>query len=219
VTWRYTTQATQVLARRSDCRESWLVKQIVRLRNENQVALPDSRKDVLQRRLVAEIVEMMSTRTADTDECVGRSSGSLAWRQGRGETGSAEVKASTVIRLTEKEQANRLLHIKYSCAKNCYVRISNEELTTGWQHLVYDATGIQRKEERDWNMCYLARTEGATSAMITWKFDFSGWYQVGHFLQQHLLFGISFLLVLDQLKIFPDSANIEIDTFTFAYPP
>ena len=219
VTWRYTTQATQVLARRSDCRESWLVKQIVRLRNENQVALPDSRKDVLQRRLVAEIVEMMSTRTADTDECVGRSSGSLAWRQGRGETGSAEVKASTVIRLTEKEQANRLLHIKYSCAKNCYVRISNEELTTGWQHLVYDATGIQRKEERDWNMCYLARTEGATSATITWKFDFSGWYQVGHFLQQHLLFGISFLLVLDQLKIFPDSANIEIDTFTFAYPP
>ena len=92
-----------------------------------------------------------------------------------GETGSTEVKASTVIRLTENEQANRLLHIKYSCAKDCYVRISNDESTTGWQHLVYEATGVQRKEERG-NMCYLARTEGATSATITWKFDFSGWY-------------------------------------------
>ena len=174
VTWRYTTQAAQVVARRNDCRESWLVRQIVQLRNKCQVALPDNRKDVLQRRLVAEIVELMSTRKADTDECIGRSSGSLAWRQVRGETGSDQIKSSTVIRLSEKEQEKRLIQLKYSCAKDCYVRNSSEELTIGWQHLVYEAVAIQRKEERDWKMCYLARTEGSMSATITWKFDFSG---------------------------------------------
>ena len=177
VTWRYTTKSTEVLARRNDCRESWLVKQIVRSRNELWATLSDSRKLVLQRRLVAEIVEMMSTKKADSDECIGRSSGSLAWRQERGETKSGQVTSTTVIRLNDKERESKSIQLKYNCARNCYVRSSNEsDVTTGWQNMVYEAKDVQRKEERDWKMCYLARTEGAASATITWKFDFSGWY-------------------------------------------
>ena len=177
VTWRYTTQSEQVLARRNDCRESWLVKQIVRSRNELHAALTDSRKAVLQRRLVAEIVEMLSTKKADSDECVGRSSGSLAWRQGRGETKSGQVTSTTVIRLNEQEREGRSIQLKYNCARNCYIRGSSEsEITSGWQTMVYEANDVQRKEERDWKMCYLARTEGAATATITWKFDFSGWF-------------------------------------------
>lgn len=42
-----------------------------------------------------------------------------------------------------------------------------------WQSCVYRWENIFRKEERDWKVVYLARTEDTNTAQITWNFDFS----------------------------------------------
>ena len=44
----------------------------------------------------------------------------------------------------------------------------------GWQSLTYKVEGVQRKEELDWQMVYLARDEGAATASMSWKFDLKG---------------------------------------------
>lgn len=44
----------------------------------------------------------------------------------------------------------------------------------GWQTILYEVKEVQRKEESDWQMVYLARKEGAPSASISWQFDLKG---------------------------------------------
>lgn len=43
----------------------------------------------------------------------------------------------------------------------------------GWESCHFDSTNIQHKVERDWRMAYLARTEDAATASISWSFDFT----------------------------------------------
>jgi len=38
---------------------------------------------------------------------------------------------------------------------------------------VYESENMMRNVEVDWNMVYLARTKGSTSASVTWLFDLS----------------------------------------------
>lgn len=45
--------------------------------------------------------------------------------------------------------------------------------TKGWNSRVYSAKNILRKEEHDWKMVYLARTEDSDQAIIEWKVDLS----------------------------------------------
>ncbi|XP_077997764.1 peptide-N(4)-(N-acetyl-beta-glucosaminyl)asparagine amidase-like [Glandiceps talaboti] len=175
VIWRYTTKQSEVTERRSECREEWLVQIINRLNKERQAGLPGDRKQLLQLRSVTEIVEFMSIKTVKEGEEQGRSSGSLAWRLARGETGQSGIQhTAKTITLTPVEKTNKYIHIKYSCAADKYQRLSdNNSEINGWSSLLMESDNVFRKEEHDWKMVYLARTEGSDTAKVSWKFDFN----------------------------------------------
>ena len=75
---------------------------------------------------------------------------------------------------TKEEIQAKLLHVTYSCAKDEYIRHSANTTAQRFQTFTNKLENIFRKEEHDWKMVYLARTEGSSSAEIEWKFDFKG---------------------------------------------
>ena len=76
---------------------------------------------------------------------------------------------------TAEELEAKVLHVTYSCAKDEYTRPSSTATSSpGFQASTNKCENIMRKEEHDWKMIYLARTEGSNSAEIAWKFDFHG---------------------------------------------
>ncbi|KAM9306709.1 peptide-N(4)-(N-acetyl-beta-glucosaminyl)asparagine amidase isoform 2-T2 [Pholidichthys leucotaenia] len=75
---------------------------------------------------------------------------------------------------TEKEMSDRLLHIRYSASRDEYCRVSNSsEVIRSWDQCVWRNDSVFRKVETDWQMVYLARTEGSSVGKISWKFDFA----------------------------------------------
>lgn len=177
VTWRYTSHADDVLERRTLCRESWLVHVIVELRNkiqnqrEAEGQLTAQRRALLTSRTIAELVEMMTDKTVVTEGLGGRTTGSMEWRQARGETGRS-IAALHVISPTCDEVEARLLELKYSCARDEYVRVAHQpNIINGWQNLAYESKGVFRKVEKDWKMAYIARNEGEAVGSLTWKFE------------------------------------------------
>jgi peptide-N4-(N-acetyl-beta-glucosaminyl)asparagine amidase len=78
---------------------------------------------------------------------------------------------------TEDEARWKEFNVRYSCAKDQYERYSKSEgvhqVANKWDSLHFMSENIFRKVEHDWKMAYLARTEGTSSAFISWKFDFS----------------------------------------------
>ncbi|XP_069814761.1 peptide-N(4)-(N-acetyl-beta-glucosaminyl)asparagine amidase [Dendropsophus ebraccatus] len=170
VTWRYSCKHEEVISRRKDVRESWLRETIAGLNKTRQQSLPEQRKKELLGRLIVEIVEFMSPKTPKPGELGGRISGSLAWRVIRGEAG-LQTK-SFVFVPTEKEKADKCLHLQYNVVDDRYTRVSNNnEVINGWENGVWMTESISRKVENDWKMVYLARTEGSSSAKIGWKFE------------------------------------------------
>ena len=113
--------------------------------------------------------------------CVsGRTSGSLAWRLARGETTTAASgsKAPYVFTLTDEEKKSKVFHVRYSCAKDEYIRVSSQmKADKSFASCVHKMQDVFRKEEHDWKMVYLARSEGAPTAAMSWKFDFTGQLQ------------------------------------------
>ena len=85
VTWRYSSRHREVLERRNECEELWLVKYCNQLSQIRQNGLSKSEKEQLQRRLLTEIVEFLTPKQIKEGEDVGRQSGSLQWRMSRGE--------------------------------------------------------------------------------------------------------------------------------------
>nr|XP_040043898.1 peptide-N(4)-(N-acetyl-beta-glucosaminyl)asparagine amidase [Gasterosteus aculeatus aculeatus] len=179
VTWRYSCKHPEVLTRRTRVQEAWLLHTIAGLNASRQQSLSPERKKELTERLLVELVEFISPKKPKPGELGGRNSGSLAWRVARGETRKADAGTSTqatgyVFTPTEKEKSDRLLHVRYSATKDQYCRVSNNrEVTQSWDQCVWSKESVFRKVENDWQMVYIARTEGSSVGKVSWKFDFS----------------------------------------------
>uniref|UniRef100_UPI003AAFA20A peptide-N(4)-(N-acetyl-beta- glucosaminyl)asparagine amidase n=1 Tax=Centroberyx gerrardi TaxID=166262 RepID=UPI003AAFA20A len=179
VTWRYSCKHPDILTRRTTVQEAWLLRTINRLNAARQQSLSPDRKKELTERLLVELVEFISPKKPKAGELGGRNSGSLAWRRARGETGGADAGTSPqvagyVFIPTEREKSERLLHVRYSASKDQYCRVSNScEAVQGWDQCVWSKDSVFRKVENDWQMVYIARTEGSSSGRISWKFDFA----------------------------------------------
>nr|XP_046273015.1 peptide-N(4)-(N-acetyl-beta-glucosaminyl)asparagine amidase [Scatophagus argus] len=179
VTWRYSCKHPEVLTRRTRVQEAWLLHTINGLNASRQQSLSPDRKKELTERLLVELVEFISPKKPKPGELGGRNSGSLAWRIARGETRGADTgttaqAAGYVFTPTEKEKRDRLLHIRYSATKDQYCRVSNScEVIQSWDQCVWSKESVFRKVENDWQMVYIARTEGSTMGRISWKFDFA----------------------------------------------
>ncbi|XP_044027151.1 peptide-N(4)-(N-acetyl-beta-glucosaminyl)asparagine amidase [Siniperca chuatsi] len=179
VTWRYSCKHPEVLSRRTRVQEAWLLHTINGLNASRQQSLSPDRKKVLTERLLVELVEFISPPKKTPGELGGRNSGSLAWRIARGETRGADAGTSTqaagyVFTPTEKEKSDRLLHVHYSATKDQYCRVSNNsEVIQNWDQCVWRKESVLRKVENDWQMVYIARTEGSSLGRISWKFDFA----------------------------------------------
>uniref|UniRef100_A0A8C7W4G9 Peptide-N(4)-(N-acetyl-beta-glucosaminyl)asparagine amidase n=1 Tax=Oncorhynchus mykiss TaxID=8022 RepID=A0A8C7W4G9_ONCMY len=171
VTWRYSCYHPEVLSRRNKVQEPWLLNTINGLNAVRQQSLSSERKKELLERLLVELVEFISPKTPKQGELGGRNSGSLAWRNARGETGPGTT-PSFVFVPTEKEKSGRVFHLRYNSTKDHYCRVSNDsEDIQGWDKTVWRKESVFRKLENDWHMVYLARTEGSSSGKISWKLD------------------------------------------------
>ncbi|KAK7116402.1 peptide-N(4)-(N-acetyl-beta-glucosaminyl)asparagine amidase-like [Littorina saxatilis] len=191
VTWRYSTKHSEILARRKECREPWLVSFMHTVFTRKLQGMSEAKKQEMQQRLVVEMVEFISVKAQENESLPGRSTGSLAWRQARGETGQAAAPALTptpapalapaprqrreyIFRLLQEEKHSEVVHVKYSCAQDMYMRTSANDIRTSKWHSCSNSRNVFRKEESDWKMAYLARNEDAEIGEICWKFDLTG---------------------------------------------
>ncbi|KAF5909132.1 DNA topoisomerase 2-beta isoform X1, partial [Clarias magur] len=108
VTWRYSCKHQEVLSRRKQIQETWLLQNINELNAVRQRSLSSERKQELLERLLVELVEFISPKSPKPGEMGGRISGSLAWRAARGETGAASSKVTLFDKNngTKREEAN-----------------------------------------------------------------------------------------------------------------
>ncbi|CAL1531847.1 unnamed protein product [Lymnaea stagnalis] len=177
VTWRYVLKHQEVLARRTLCRENWLRRTIHQLWKQKISTLTAEKQKQLWHRLICELTEFITIKNENTEHLPGRSTGSLVWREARGELGRSAPGQQTVLnnfvfRPTEAERECELIHVTYNCATDKYIRISSDsEQRMGWQACTFSAQDVFRKEELDWRMAYLARCEGSAYAEVVWKFD------------------------------------------------
>ncbi|XP_076443341.1 peptide-N(4)-(N-acetyl-beta-glucosaminyl)asparagine amidase-like [Babylonia areolata] len=177
VTWRYSAKHAELLTRRTECREAWLVNVLHNIFRTKLQGMEEARKQEMQQRLIVELVELITIKSSVDQHLSGRTTGSLAWRQARGEVGQAAdpLKHYYVYRLLEEEKHSEVVHIKYSCAQDMYIRASAHDISTKrWQSCVSSVKSVFRKEESDWKMTYLAREQGSQTGEISWKFDLSG---------------------------------------------
>ncbi|XP_055389982.1 peptide-N(4)-(N-acetyl-beta-glucosaminyl)asparagine amidase [Condylostylus longicornis] len=176
VTWRYTNNHKDILKLRRNCREDELLEAIMLLRKKRQINLSDARIKFLNKRYLNELVELTKQREPTENERKGRSSGSLSWRQERGEQHLNNFYIFTLLPL-EVEHKN--FNLRFSCVKNIYerfVKINNiDNIINSFKDFdstTFTVKNIFRKIEKDWKMTYLARNENCASGEIIWKFDF-----------------------------------------------
>ncbi|KAJ2948676.1 hypothetical protein O0L34_g7932 [Tuta absoluta] len=167
VTWRYTTQHTEVVKRRTQCPEAELLEGIVHMRTERQYGVSEARRRYLARRCLQELATMLTERKPGESEMHGRISGAAAWRSQRG-----EIRDKThVFRFNTPGKCA----VKYSAVTDKY-EIENGEQTeiSSWVAGANSVQHVFRKLEADWKMVYLAREEGAITGSISWRLEAGG---------------------------------------------
>ncbi|XP_029588046.1 peptide-N(4)-(N-acetyl-beta-glucosaminyl)asparagine amidase-like [Salmo trutta] len=65
--------------------------------------------------------------------------------------------------------SGRVFHLRYNSTKDHYCRVSSDNEDIQGQDCVEES--VFRKLKNDWQMVYLARTEGSSSGNIRWKLD------------------------------------------------
>lgn len=170
VTWRYTSDFEAVRARRT-CPEEKLIEMLLTVTQQCQSSCNRERREELLLRRVLELAEFLTPRKATEGELQGRMSGSLQWRQLRGEAGSwapfAYKPASCQC---------RTILFKYSSAMDKYSIWEDgveTDQVSGWEKRAFSIEKMFRKEEQDWRMSYLARQEDSAEGSISWRFDLS----------------------------------------------
>lgn len=180
VTRRYCNNDRQSLQkRRTRCPEDLLEAKLLAVYKELQKDLSAKKREYLRWRMLLDSIAMFQLREPTEDERKGRSSGDLEWRESRGEQ---SLDAFYVFHLSDEEAARKEFNLRYSTAKDVYetfVKGGAEGQPTilstakSWNSRIYSARNVFRKEEHDWKMVYLARTEGTNEAVIEWKVDVS----------------------------------------------
>lgn len=198
VTRRYCNDDRQALhKRRIRCPEDMLEAKLLAIYKEMQKDLSAKKRNYLLRRMLLDSIAMFQLREPTEDERKGRSSGDLQWRESRGEK---SLDSFYVFHLSDEEAARKQFNLRYSTAKDVYetfltgewsrkggenqeINFNNISVPQGtpqilstsksWNSRIYSAKNVFRKEEHDWKMVYLARTEGTNEAVIEWKVDVS----------------------------------------------
>ena len=112
---------------------------------------------------MSEAVEFLSPpKSVNRANYGGRTTGSIEWRTGRGESQGQKTSTPFVV---EGD-----FSMSYCCATDTYK--VNGKSVKGWSTHAFNTSEFFRKEEHDWKMVYIARNEGNTNeAEIEWKFN------------------------------------------------
>lgn len=160
-TWRYNHNHDDLKeARKEKLMETWLRYYMNIAKSNRTIAGWDQPMQLSD--WVIEAVEFLSPpKSVERGNFGGRTTGSIAWRQERGESRGQKPAVPFAVKSDFK--------MTYCCSSDTYT--VNGKAVKGWAAHAFNGSKFCRKEEEDWKMVYLARNEGDTEdAEIEWKF-------------------------------------------------
>lgn len=72
VTWRYTSNFEEILKRRNECREHWLVNTLYNMDKQKWSSMPEAQRNVRLKRKIVELVEFMTPKKAEGQNLSGK---------------------------------------------------------------------------------------------------------------------------------------------------